>query len=96
MPGGPCEYLRAIDRSAVELGKASKKTGFCYIFFLGWRRRSGVSQEEEEQKPFDEDQVGSVGLRVTKEQLMVESSGEGRTDVHTHTHARARTHTSLD
>ena len=28
VPAGPCEYLRAIDRSAVELGKASKKKKF--------------------------------------------------------------------
>jgi hypothetical protein len=46
VPAGPCEYLRAIARSAVQLGKASnKKRGG-----QGWRRRSGVSQVEEEQK----------------------------------------------
>ena len=28
VPAGPCEYLRAIDRSAVELGKASKNKYF--------------------------------------------------------------------
>ena len=58
VPAGPCEYLRAIDRSAVELGKASRKKKILNIFFQGWPRRSGVSQEEEKQKQFYEDQVG--------------------------------------
>ena len=57
MPAGPCEYLRAIDRSAVELGRRREKKNLTF-FFKGGQGRSGVSQEEEEQKQFYEDHVG--------------------------------------
>ena len=33
VPAGPCEYLRAIDRSAVQLRNVSKKTCFLHFFF---------------------------------------------------------------